>query len=75
MIQLQFFSLLTSAGIVSPSSLLEVYKSLLSVLSEVGGGGDRAERVNRAVGEGLIRVSATESTHYCGLVELRNREL
>jgi hypothetical protein len=57
-IQLQFFSLLASAGIVSPSSLLEVYKSLLSVLSEVGGGGDRAERVNRAVSEGLIRVSS-----------------
>lgn len=55
--QLQFFSLLVPAGLVSAVSLLEVYKSLLSVLNEVGGGGERAERVTRAVGEGLIRVS------------------
>jgi len=56
-VQLQFFSLLVPAGPVSPRSLLELYKSLLSVLNEVGGGGDRAERVIRAVGEGIIRVS------------------
>lgn len=55
--QLQFFSLLLPAGLVTGISLLELYKSLLSVLSELGGGGDRAERVIRAVGEGLFRVS------------------
>ena len=55
--QLQFFSLLVPAGLVSSSTLLEVYRSLLSVLSEFGGGGDRADRVVRAVGEGLMRVS------------------
>lgn len=42
---------------MSAASLLEMYNLLLSVLSEVGGGGDRAERVIRAVGEGIIRVS------------------
>nr|XP_018264090.1 uncharacterized protein I303_03968 [Kwoniella dejecticola CBS 10117]OBR86248.1 hypothetical protein I303_03968 [Kwoniella dejecticola CBS 10117] len=52
---LQFFSLLAPAGLVTPASLLGVYKSLLAVLEEVGGGGDRAERAVRAVGEGLIR--------------------
>ncbi|WRT66889.1 uncharacterized protein IL334_003852 [Kwoniella shivajii] len=52
---LQFFSLLVPAGLITPSSLLGVYKSLLAVLEEVGGGGDRAERAVRAVGEGLIR--------------------
>ncbi|ORY25746.1 MIF4G like-domain-containing protein [Naematelia encephala] len=52
---LQFFSLLVPAGLVSALSLLEVYRSLLSVLNEVGGGGDRAERAVRAVGEGLMR--------------------
>lgn len=55
--KLQFFSLLLPAGIVSGISLLELYKSLLLVLTELGGGGDRAERVIRAVGEGLFRVS------------------
>ena len=54
---MQFFSLLAPAGLVTGHSLLETYKSLLSVLNEVGGGGERAERVIRAVGEGLIRVS------------------
>ena len=43
-------------AIVSAKSIMELYQSLLSVLSEVGGGGDRAERVIRAVGEGIIRV-------------------
>jgi len=38
-------------------SLIEVYKSLLAVLEEVGGGGDRAEKVIKAVAEGLMRVS------------------
>ncbi|KAK8870013.1 hypothetical protein IAR55_000583 [Kwoniella newhampshirensis] len=52
---LHFFSLLVSAGLVMASSLLTVYKSLLAVLEEVGGGGDRAERAVRAVGEGLMR--------------------
>ncbi|OCF55167.1 nuclear cap-binding protein subunit 1 [Kwoniella mangroviensis CBS 10435] len=52
---LQFFSLLVPAGLVTSSSLLGVYRSLLAVLEEVGGGGDRAERAVRAVGEGLIR--------------------
>jgi len=41
-------------------SLLEVYKSLLGVLEEMGGGGDRAERAIRAVSEGLMRVSLVE---------------
>ncbi|WWC85240.1 uncharacterized protein L201_000102 [Kwoniella dendrophila CBS 6074] len=52
---LQFFSSLVPAGLVTSSSLLGLYKSLLAVLEEVGGGGDRAERAVRAVGEGLIR--------------------
>ncbi|WVR04989.1 hypothetical protein IAU60_002001 [Kwoniella sp. DSM 27419] len=52
---LQFFSLLVPAGLVTSTSLLSVYKSMLAVLEEVGGGGDRAERAVRAVGEGLIR--------------------
>ncbi|WVW83418.1 hypothetical protein I302_105438 [Kwoniella bestiolae CBS 10118] len=51
----QFFSLLVPAGLVTSTSLLGVCKSLLAVLEEVGGGGDRAERAVRAVGEGLIR--------------------
>lgn len=55
--QLQFFSSLVPAGLVSPASLLELYKSLLMVLQELGGGGERAERVVRSVGEGLMRVS------------------
>ncbi|WWD15707.1 hypothetical protein CI109_100129 [Kwoniella shandongensis] len=54
-LSLHFFSLLVSAGLVTASSLLTVFKSLLAVLEEVGGGGDRAERAVRAVGEGLIR--------------------
>jgi nuclear cap-binding protein subunit 1 len=58
-IQLQFFSLLVPAGLVSARSLLEVYRSLLAVLNEVGGGGHRADRALRAVGEGLMRVSYT----------------
>lgn len=58
-VQLQFFSLLVPAGLISALSLLEVYRSLLAVLNEVGGGGDRAERVVRAVGEGLMRVCST----------------
>jgi nuclear cap-binding protein subunit 1 len=53
---LQFLSLLVPAGLVSPQSILEVYRGLLTVLNEVGGGGDRSERAVRAVGEGLIRV-------------------
>lgn len=52
---LQFLSLLVPAGLIHPQSILEVYKGLLSVLNEVGGGGDRSERAVRAVGEGLIR--------------------
>ncbi|GMK55464.1 hypothetical protein CspeluHIS016_0205200 [Cutaneotrichosporon spelunceum] len=52
---LQFLSLLVPAGLVEPRSLLDAYKSLLTVLNEVGGGGDRAERAARAVGEGIIR--------------------
>ncbi|BEI93243.1 uncharacterized protein CcaverHIS019_0508710 [Cutaneotrichosporon cavernicola] len=52
---LQFLSLLVPAGLVEPRSLVDAYKSLLSVLNEVGGGGDRAERAARAVGEGIIR--------------------
>ncbi|WVF72372.1 hypothetical protein IAT40_007187 [Kwoniella sp. CBS 6097] len=52
---LHFFSLLVPAGLVTSISLLGVYKSMLAVLEEVGGGGDRAERAVRAVGEGLIR--------------------
>lgn len=63
MCQLQFFSLLPAAGLSLTASLLELYKSLLSVLGEVGGGGDRAERVIRAVGEGLLRVSSVISVH------------
>jgi hypothetical protein len=55
--QLNFFSLLLPAGLVSGHSLLSLYQSMLSVLTELGGGGDRAERVIRAVGEGLLRVS------------------
>ena len=47
---------LLPAGMVTPTSLMEQYRSLLGVLEEVGGGGDRAERVIRAVGEGLMRV-------------------
>jgi nuclear cap-binding protein subunit 1 len=54
--QLQFFSILVPAGLVSSASLIEVYKSFLSVLNEVGGGGSRAERAVRAVAEGLMRV-------------------
>lgn len=42
---------------MTPSSLIGLYNSLLSVTTELGGGGDRAERVVRAVGEGLMRVS------------------
>lgn len=61
-IQLHFFSLLLPAGLVTGHSLLGLYKSLLSVLKELGGGGDRAERVIRAVGEGLLRVSDESST-------------
>ena len=53
---LQFLSLLAPAGLVNPQSLLEVYRGLLTVLNEVGGGGDRSERAVRAVGEGLVRV-------------------
>jgi hypothetical protein len=49
--------MLVPAGLVSGSSLIEVYRSLLSVVDEVGGGGDRAERAIRAVSEGLMRVS------------------
>ncbi|ORX39663.1 MIF4G like-domain-containing protein [Kockovaella imperatae] len=52
---IQFFSLLVPARLVSPSTLLEVYRSLLTVLDEFGGGGNRAERVIRALGEGLMR--------------------
>ena len=63
--QLQFFSLLLPAGIVSGISLLELYKSLLSVLTELGGGGERAERVIRAVGEGLFRVGRTVRDTVC----------
>jgi nuclear cap-binding protein subunit 1 len=33
---------------------------MLAVLSELGGGGDRAERVVRSVGEGLLRVSTAD---------------
>ncbi|ODN84817.1 hypothetical protein L202_00685 [Cryptococcus amylolentus CBS 6039] len=52
---LQFFSLLLPAQLVTPSSLLSVYSTLLNVIDEVGGGGDRSERAVRAVGEGIIR--------------------
>ncbi|TXT14535.1 uncharacterized protein COLE_00728 [Cutaneotrichosporon oleaginosum] len=52
---LQFLSLLVPAGLVDARSLVDAYKGLLSVLNEVGGGGERAERAVRAVGEGLIR--------------------
>ena len=62
--QLQFFSLLLPAGVISGISLLELYKSHLSVLTELGGGGDRAERVIRAVGEGLLRVSPQFKPHF-----------
>lgn len=65
MTQLQFFSLLPAAGLVLTASLMELYKSFLSVLSEVGGGGDRAERVVRSVGEGLLRVSYRNHSHDC----------
>lgn len=53
----QFLSLLVPAGLVTPASILEVYRGLLTVLNEVGGGGDRSERAVRAVAEGLVRVS------------------
>jgi hypothetical protein len=59
--QLNFFSLLVPAGLVTHMSLLEVYKSLLGVLDEMGGGGDRAERAIRAVSEGLMRASRVGS--------------
>lgn len=52
---LQFLSLLVPAGLVSSASIVEVYKGLLTVINEVGGGGDRAERACRAVTEGLMR--------------------
>lgn len=52
---LQFLSLLVPARLVDSRSLLQVFKGLLAVVNEVGGGGDRAERAVRAVGEGLIR--------------------
>ncbi|WVQ71472.1 hypothetical protein IAR50_001010 [Cryptococcus sp. DSM 104548] len=52
---LQFFSLLLPAQLVTPASLLAVYSTLLNVIDEVGGGGDRSERAVRAVGEGIIR--------------------
>lgn len=57
--QLQFLSLLVAPGLVNPTSLVDVYKGLLSVLNEVGGGGDRSERSVRAVGEGLIRSASS----------------
>lgn len=61
---LQFLSLLVPAGLVNAQSLLEVFKGLLAVVNEVGGGGDRAERAVRAVGEGLIRSAhALAPTH------------
>lgn len=60
--KLQFLSLLVPAGLVDARSILEVYKGLLTVTNEVGGGGDRAERAARAVGEGLIRVSPIRMT-------------
>jgi nuclear cap-binding protein subunit 1 len=53
---------------VTASSLLELYKSLLSVLTELGGGGDRAERVIRAVGEGLLRVGPAILSVVCANV-------
>jgi len=64
--QLHFFSLLLPAGVISGISLLELYKSHLSVLTELGGGGDRAERVIRAVGEGLLRVRPSLITESMG---------
>ncbi|WVQ78210.1 hypothetical protein IAT38_000293 [Cryptococcus sp. DSM 104549] len=56
---LQFFSSLLPVKLVSAASLFSVYEALLAVLDEVGGGGDRAERAVRAVGEGLIRSGAS----------------
>ncbi|WVN89018.1 uncharacterized protein L203_104234 [Cryptococcus depauperatus CBS 7841] len=52
---LQFFSHLVTVRLATSTSLLNVYETLLNVIDEVGGGGDRAERAVRAVGEGLIR--------------------
>lgn len=66
---LQFLSLLVPAGLVSSQSIIDVYKGLLTVINEVGGGGDRAERACRAVTEGLMRSAHGLVPTYSGEVE------
>lgn len=66
---LQFLSLLVPAGLISSQSIIEVYKGLLTVINEVGGGGDRAERACRAVTEGLMRSAHGLVPTYSGDVE------
>ncbi|EIW70239.1 hypothetical protein TREMEDRAFT_43823 [Tremella mesenterica DSM 1558] len=73
---LQFFALLVVTKLISAESILGVCTSLLAVLSELGGGGDRAERVIRAVSEALMRcghvlyVTNPDSVeHMIGMIE------